>query len=434
MPLILYGFEYSPAVRSVNLVIHQLGLEAEFKVIDLSKREHLSPEFSKLNPFHTVPVIDDDGFILWESKAIMTYLASKYAKDDSLYPKDLQKRAIVDQRLHYSNDVYYVGREISRSLVFGNKSGITEDELKKVQQTQDNIEKLLEGQKFMAGDHLTLADFAYVTMVDVSEVMNPSKNHPLTKAWFERCKSTMKDFEKVNKAGADQIKMAVKQKLGQSSSTMPLIHYGYEYSPAVRTVNLIIHELDLQAEFKVIDLTKREHLSPEFIKMNPLHTVPVIDDDGFILWESKAIICYLASKYAKDDSLYPKDLQKRAIVDQRLHYSNDVFYVARDISRDLVFFNKPGVTDDDLKKVQQAQDYVEKLLEGQKFMAGENLTLADYSYVTLVDVLEVINPSHSHPLTKAWFERCKTTMKDFEKVNKAGADQITMAVKQKLAH
>ncbi|KAG8256025.1 hypothetical protein J6590_078407 [Homalodisca vitripennis] len=41
-------------------------------------------------------------------RPIMTYLVSKYGKDDSLYPRDLRKRAIVDQRLHYSNDVVYV--------------------------------------------------------------------------------------------------------------------------------------------------------------------------------------------------------------------------------------------------------------------------------------------------------------------------------------
>jgi hypothetical protein len=45
----------------------------------------------------------------------MTYLVSKYAKDDALYPKDLQKRAIVDQRLHYSNDVFYIGKDIAVS-------------------------------------------------------------------------------------------------------------------------------------------------------------------------------------------------------------------------------------------------------------------------------------------------------------------------------
>lgn len=58
--------------------------------------------------------------------------------------------------------------------------------------------------------------------------------------------------------------------------------------------------------------------------MNPQHTVPTLNDNGYILWDSHAINAYLVGKYGKDDSLYPKDLQKRGIVDQRLHYNSSV--------------------------------------------------------------------------------------------------------------
>ncbi|KAG8256024.1 hypothetical protein J6590_078406 [Homalodisca vitripennis] len=51
---------------------------------------------------------DDSLYPQRSARSIMTYLVSKYGKDDSLYPRDLRKRAIVDQRLHYSNDVFYV--------------------------------------------------------------------------------------------------------------------------------------------------------------------------------------------------------------------------------------------------------------------------------------------------------------------------------------
>ena len=60
-----------------------------------------------MNPQHTVPTLDDDGFTIWDSHAISTYLVSKYAKDDSLYPKDLQKRAVVDQRLHFESGIIF---------------------------------------------------------------------------------------------------------------------------------------------------------------------------------------------------------------------------------------------------------------------------------------------------------------------------------------
>lgn len=52
-------------------------------------------------------LLDDDGFSIWDSHAINAYLVSKYAKNDSLYPKDVKKQAIVNQRLHFDSGVVY---------------------------------------------------------------------------------------------------------------------------------------------------------------------------------------------------------------------------------------------------------------------------------------------------------------------------------------
>lgn len=62
------------------------------------------------------------------------------------------------------------------------------------------------------------------------------------------------------------------------------------------------------------------------LQLNPQHTIPTLTDGDYVVWDSHAIIAYLVNKYAKDDSFYPKDPQKRGTVDNRLHYNNSVFF------------------------------------------------------------------------------------------------------------
>lgn len=61
--------------------------------------------------------------------------------------------------------------------------------------------------------------------------------------------------------------------------------------------------------------------------MNPQHTIPTLVDDDFIIWDSHAIAGYLVGKYSSDDdSLYPKEPKKRALVDQRLHFDSGILF------------------------------------------------------------------------------------------------------------
>ncbi|KAG8297320.1 hypothetical protein J6590_037542 [Homalodisca vitripennis] len=215
MPLFFYYMDISPPARSVDLVIHELGLTVQYKIVNLLKDEHLDPDFLKVNPLHTIPAIDDNGFVLWGSQPINTYLVSKYGKEDSLYPKNLQKRAIVDQRLHYSNDIFYVLKDTARPLIRAGEMPSPE-QLAKIKEIQENVEKLLTGQRFIAGDTLTVADHSYITYLDILEALSPTEDKfPLTKQWFVRCKETMKDFEKVNKTGADLLISMVKESLSK---------------------------------------------------------------------------------------------------------------------------------------------------------------------------------------------------------------------------
>ncbi|KAH9913902.1 glutathione S-transferase C-terminal-like protein [Epithele typhae] len=78
MVLKLYGKPTSTCTNRVQTVLEELSVPYEFVAIDLTKGEHKAPDFTAVQPFGQVPYIDDDGFVLFESRAICRYLALKY--------------------------------------------------------------------------------------------------------------------------------------------------------------------------------------------------------------------------------------------------------------------------------------------------------------------------------------------------------------------
>uniref|UniRef100_A0A2L2XZX2 Glutathione S-transferase 1, isoform C n=1 Tax=Parasteatoda tepidariorum TaxID=114398 RepID=A0A2L2XZX2_PARTP len=113
MVLVLYMMEISPPCRAVLMTIKYLGIQAELReenIVIGNPQKH--QEFLKINPRSCVPTIDDDGFYLWESRAIMTYLVNKYSPSNAIYPKDAKKRAVVDMMLNFDQ----VSLDISRRI------------------------------------------------------------------------------------------------------------------------------------------------------------------------------------------------------------------------------------------------------------------------------------------------------------------------------
>jgi glutathione S-transferase len=102
----LYLMQASPPCRAVLMVAKAIGLELDIEEVD--KEALRTPEMLELNPQHTVPILVDDDFVVWDSHAIAGYLVGQYGEDDTLYPKnDIRKRAVIDQRLHFENGVLY---------------------------------------------------------------------------------------------------------------------------------------------------------------------------------------------------------------------------------------------------------------------------------------------------------------------------------------
>jgi len=89
----------------------------------------------------------------------------------------------------------------------------------------------------------------------------------------------------------------------------------YVLPPSPRALKVIAlkNYLDLDCEMRLVDLRKGDQLTPEYIAMNPNHKMPVLEDNGFVLWESNAILFHLASK-KPHSGLWPSDPKRQADV------------------------------------------------------------------------------------------------------------------------
>jgi GST-like protein len=83
---------HTPNGRKISIALEELGLPYEVNAVDLATGEQLKPDFLRLNPNHKIPVLEDDGQVVWESGAILLYLGEKYDRRGVLLPSDPRLR------------------------------------------------------------------------------------------------------------------------------------------------------------------------------------------------------------------------------------------------------------------------------------------------------------------------------------------------------
>ncbi|XP_063973219.1 glutathione S-transferase 1-1-like [Diachasmimorpha longicaudata] len=199
---ILYSTIVSQPCRAVLLTADSIGLELEVREVSLMAQDQLKNSFTKINPQHTVPTLDDNGDIIWDSHAIMSYLVGKYGKNDDLYPKDLTKRALVDQRLHFDSGILFaLLRQISYPIFFDNVKTVPEEKNKLVKEGYDFLNIFLEGKKWLAGDSYTLADISCVTTLTSLAVLVPIDSYPNIVSWVKTCEDEIKGYARLGAPG-----------------------------------------------------------------------------------------------------------------------------------------------------------------------------------------------------------------------------------------
>ena len=172
----IYGADLSTPANKVRFVANYIGLEYEYVQVKVREGEHRKEEYLKVNPVGKIPAIDDGGFCLFESNAIVKYLCQK--NDSDLYPKDLKDSASVDQWIDFST--IHIGAAINRVIfnkVFANFANVEVDErsledgLNFLHRFLPVVENQLSKNKFLAGENVTLADLVLLAAIDPMEII-----------------------------------------------------------------------------------------------------------------------------------------------------------------------------------------------------------------------------------------------------------------------
>ena len=165
----LYVHPMSSNARRAHMAALMLGAKPELITVDLSKGAQKSPEYLAINPNGKVPTLVDGNVIIWESMAIMTYLADK-TPGQTLYPSELAARTNVNKWLfwtsnHWSPAIGTLTYENFLKKMFGqgepNEYAVARGTAN-VTEFAKTLDAQLAKTKYVAGDQLTLADVAVV--------------------------------------------------------------------------------------------------------------------------------------------------------------------------------------------------------------------------------------------------------------------------------
>jgi len=173
----------------------------------------------------------------------------------------------------------------------------------------------------------------------------------------------------------------------------------------------LLEEAKIPYSAKIVDLMSGEHMSAEFLKINPNHQVPTLVDNEVTLHESNAILRYLCNKYELVQ-WYPTDLAHRAQVDQWLDWNQcRLSPTVVDIVLNKVFLGENGdgeAIKKGLDTLPGLLDILESHLTKSPYIAGELPTIADLSLASNIFHLSFANLMPLSGEIKAWYDRIST--------------------------
>lgn len=191
----LYGIGLSSSVGKVRYCLNYLGLKYDWVQTNPMQGETKAPQFLEMFPTGKIPGVEVDGLKLFESNAIIKYLAT--VNNSSSYPQDAKKRAVIDAWMDYVS--IHVGHALGRVLynrAFAPMTGQKVDEaslqvgLEFLDQYFPIIEKQLSQNTYLAGKEFSLADINLLSVLDPCELAQISlQKYPHITKWRNGLKS-----------------------------------------------------------------------------------------------------------------------------------------------------------------------------------------------------------------------------------------------------
>lgn len=186
MTMRFYDFEKSGHAHRARLMASLLNVPFELQSVDLAGGEHLTKDYLAINPFGQVPVLVDGDDVVWDSTAILIYLAKKYG-DDSWLPSAPNEAASVQRYLSIASNEVFRGPCCARLVtVFG-----ADFDHKRALAVCDDLFTMLEAHltdnAWLAAPHRTIADVAlYSYIAHAPEGGADLHPFPMIRSWLER--------------------------------------------------------------------------------------------------------------------------------------------------------------------------------------------------------------------------------------------------------
>ncbi len=193
----LYGNPMSTCTRKALTVFAEKNAKFDFVVLDFMKGEHKSPEHIARQPFGVVPSLDDDGFALYESRAICRYL-DETLPGAKLTPSTAKERGLMEQWISVEQSYFTPpAMKILYQTLFAQMFGRTGDEAI-LKEGREGVAKaavvldkhLAGGSDYLVGSQFTIADICYLPYIEylfAAKQGDLITDHKHLAAWWSRC-------------------------------------------------------------------------------------------------------------------------------------------------------------------------------------------------------------------------------------------------------